>query len=131
MAKIRIEFECNGDAKEFFNGVMQDYYYSVKNSEDEELRDQYESAVYEITDKPHIYADHLGKVLESRATFASYAAERDLTSDTAAIDLIGAIYDLDGDELSDDELLENIALILQYAKELSDPALNCECGYQH
>jgi hypothetical protein len=130
MTKIRIEFECNDDAALFFNNLIEDSRDLFKGDEDK--LEQYESVVYKITDKPHIYADHLGKVLESRASFASYAAERDLPSDTAAIDLIGAIYDLDGDELNDDELLENIALILQYAKELGDdPALNCECGYQH
>lgn len=48
MSKIKIEFECNGDAKEFFKGIIQDYYYSVKNSEDEELAKQYESLKYKI-----------------------------------------------------------------------------------
>ncbi len=48
MSKIKIEFECDGDAKKFFNGIIQDYYYSVKNSEDEELAKQYESLKYTI-----------------------------------------------------------------------------------
>jgi hypothetical protein len=48
MSKIKIDFECNGDAKEFFNGIIQDYYYSVKNSEDKELATQYESLTYTI-----------------------------------------------------------------------------------
>ena len=48
MSKIKIEFECNGDAKEFFKGIIQDYYYSVKNSEDKELATQYESLKYKI-----------------------------------------------------------------------------------
>ena len=48
MSKIKIEFEVKGNAAEFFNGVMQDYFYSVKNSEDQELSDQYASLTYKI-----------------------------------------------------------------------------------
>jgi len=48
MSKIKIELECKGDATDFFNGVMQDYFYSVKNSEDQELAAQYESLTYKI-----------------------------------------------------------------------------------
>jgi hypothetical protein len=48
MSKIKIEFECKGDAKKFFDGIIQDYYYSVKNSEDEELVAQYETLKYTI-----------------------------------------------------------------------------------
>jgi hypothetical protein len=48
MSKIKIEFSCNGDAKEFFNGIIQDYWYSVKNSEDKDLAEQYASLNYKI-----------------------------------------------------------------------------------
>ena len=48
MSKIVIELKCKGNAKEFFNGIIQDYYYSVKNSEDQELAAQYESLTYTI-----------------------------------------------------------------------------------
>jgi hypothetical protein len=48
MSRIKIELEVKGNATEFFNGVMQDYFYSVKNSEDQELADQYASLTYKI-----------------------------------------------------------------------------------
>ena len=48
MSKIKIELEVKGNAADFFNGVMQDYYYSVKNSEDQGLAAQYESLTYRI-----------------------------------------------------------------------------------
>jgi hypothetical protein len=48
MAKIVIELESYGNTEEFFNGIIEDYYYSVKNSEDQELADQYASLKYTI-----------------------------------------------------------------------------------
>jgi hypothetical protein len=48
MSRIKIDFECDGNAKEFFNGIIEDYFYSVKNSEDQELATQYESLTYTI-----------------------------------------------------------------------------------
>ena len=50
MSKIKIELEVKGNATDFFNGVMQDYFYSVKNSEDQELAEQYSSLIYEISE---------------------------------------------------------------------------------
>ena len=130
MTKIRIELECNDDAAAFFNELMEDARDLVKGDEDK--LEQYDSVQYEITIKPHIYADHLGKILDTRDTFAAYVKEQGTHIDNTSVDLIGAVYDLDADELTDNELLQNIALILQYAKELKeDPALNCECGYGH
>lgn len=48
MSRIKIELEVKGNATDFFNGVMQDYFYSVKNSEDQELAEQYASLTYKI-----------------------------------------------------------------------------------
>jgi hypothetical protein len=112
MSKIRIEFECNGDAKEFFNGVMQDYFYSVKNSEDEELKEQYESAVYEIKERPQFYADQIEKILDSDDSFASHIYENGSNLDGATVDLIAAAYDLDGDDMSDEALLDTVREIV-------------------
>jgi hypothetical protein len=52
MSKITIEFESDGNTAEFFNGIIEDYYYSVKNSEDKELADQYASLKYTIKGDP-------------------------------------------------------------------------------
>jgi hypothetical protein len=49
VSKIKIELECKGNAHDFFNAIMQDYFYSVKNSEDKALAAQYESLTYTIT----------------------------------------------------------------------------------
>ena len=43
MSKIKIEFESDGNAACFFNSIIADYYYSVKNSEDQDLAKQYAS----------------------------------------------------------------------------------------
>ena len=49
MSKIKIELEVKGNAHDFFNAIMQDYFYSVKNSEDKALAAQYASLTYTIT----------------------------------------------------------------------------------
>jgi hypothetical protein len=49
VSKIKIELECKGNAHEFFSGIIEDYWYSVKNSEDKKLAAQYESLTYTIT----------------------------------------------------------------------------------
>ena len=48
MSKIIIEFESKGNAAEFFNAIIADYYYSVKNSEDKELEELYDSLKFII-----------------------------------------------------------------------------------
>jgi hypothetical protein len=52
MNKIVIEFESKGNAACFFNNIISDYYYSVKNSEDKELSDQYDSIKFTIKGDP-------------------------------------------------------------------------------
>jgi hypothetical protein len=113
MSKIRIEFECNGNAKEFFNGIMQDYFYSVKNSEDQELKEQYESAVYEIQDRPQLYADQFAKVTSDYDAFQTYVNEQDTHVDNAVIGLVGAGFELDGEELNDENFIGALEEILE------------------
>jgi hypothetical protein len=113
MSKIRIEFECNGNAKEFFNGIMQDYFYSVKNSEDQELKEQYESAVYEIQDRPQLYADQFAKVTSDYDAFETYVNEQDTHADNAVIGLVGAGFELDGEELNDENFIGALEEILE------------------
>ena len=48
MSKIIIEFESKGNAAKFFNAIIEDYYYSVKNSEDKELAELYDSLKFII-----------------------------------------------------------------------------------
>ena len=48
MSKINIEFKSKGNAAKFFNAIIEDYYYSAKNSEDKDLIEQYASITYEI-----------------------------------------------------------------------------------
>lgn len=52
MSAVTIEFESDGNAACFFSGIIADYYYSVKNSEDQELADQYASLKYTIKGDP-------------------------------------------------------------------------------
>jgi hypothetical protein len=51
MSKIKIELECKGNAAKFFDGIISDYYYSVKNSEDKDLAAQYDSLKFTITSR--------------------------------------------------------------------------------
>jgi hypothetical protein len=134
MTRIRIELECNDDAAKFFNELMEDARDLVKGDEDK--LEQYESAVYEIKERPQLYPDQLEKILDSDASFASHIYEVGNNLDGATVDLIAAAYDLDGDDMSDEDFLNTVKEILalrahhKSATEL-DPALNCECGYQH
>lgn len=111
MSKIRIEFECNGDAKEFFDRVMEDYFQSAKNA-DQETLEQYESAVYEIKERPQLYLDQLEKILDNDENFSTYIFENGSNLDGATVDLIAAAYDLDGDEMSDEDLIDTVREIV-------------------
>jgi hypothetical protein len=113
MSKIRVEFQANGDAKEFLNGIIQDYFYSVKNSEDEELAEQYDSIEYEIKERPQLYADQFAKISTDYDAFSTYVNEENTHVDNVVIGLVGAGFDLDGEELNDGEFIGALEQILE------------------
>jgi len=92
---------------------MQDYFYSVKNSEDQELKEQYESAVYEIQDRPQLYADQFAKVTSDYDAFQTYINEQNTHADNAVIGLVGAGFELDGEELNDENFIGALEEILE------------------
>ena len=63
MSKINIEFKSKGNAAKLFNAIIEDYYYSAKNSEDKDLIEQYASITYEINKDGKINAKRLAKLL--------------------------------------------------------------------
>jgi hypothetical protein len=54
----------------------------------------------------------LNKVLDSSESFAQYVAEHDGALDACTIELMHNAYELDGDDLGDEELLSIYAEIL-------------------
>ena len=108
--RIKVEFNCNGNAAEFFNELMEDARDLFKSNE--EKLEQFDSIEYEIKERPQMYVDQIEKILDSDESFASHIYENESNLDSATIDLIAAAYDLDGDEMSDEALLETIKEIV-------------------
>ena len=52
-------------------------------------------------------------VLDTNESFAEYVLTQDTHPNNVAVELIGLVYNLDGDDLTDDDLLDIIALILE------------------
>jgi hypothetical protein len=63
MSKVNIEFKSKGNATKFFNSIIEDYYYSAKNSEDSDLMEQYASITYSIDKGEKINAKKLAALL--------------------------------------------------------------------
>ena len=62
MSKITIDLEIKGNAKDWFNRVVEDFYYTAKNGDDETL-ERYESLKYSITKGKKINAKRMAKLL--------------------------------------------------------------------
>jgi hypothetical protein len=65
MSKVSIEFKSKGNATKLFNSIVQDYYYSAKNSDDSDLIDQYASITYSIDKSKKINGKRLAALLTS------------------------------------------------------------------
>ena len=63
MSKVTIEFKSKGNATKLFNSIVQDYYYSAKNSDDSDLIDQYASITYSIDKSKKINSKRLATLL--------------------------------------------------------------------
>jgi hypothetical protein len=63
MSKVNIEFKSKGNAAKFFNSIVEDYYYSAKNSDDSDLIEQYASITYSINKGKAINAKKLAALL--------------------------------------------------------------------
>ena len=108
--RIKVEFNCNGNAAEFFNELMEDARDLFKSNE--EKLEQFDSIEYEIKERPQLYVDQIEKILVSDDSFASHIYDVTNDLDGATVDLIAAAYDLDGDAMSDESLLLTIKEIL-------------------
>jgi hypothetical protein len=111
MSKIRIEFECNNNAAEFFNELMEDARDLVKGNE--EKLEQFDSIAYEIQDRPQLYADQFAKVTSDYDAFETYVNEQNTHVDNAVIGLVGAGFELDGEELNDENFIGSLEEILE------------------
>ena len=109
--RIKVEFNCNGNAAEFFNELMEDARDLFKNNE--EKLEQFDSIEYEIKERPQFYVDQIEKIIDSDDSFASHIYDVTNDLDGATVDLIAAAYDLDGDDMSDESLLLTIKEILE------------------
>ena len=109
--RIKVEFNCNGNAAEFFNELMEDARDLFKNNEDK--LEQFDSIEYEIKERPQFYVDQIEKIIDSDDSFASHIYDVTNDLDGATVDLIAAAYDLDGDDMSDESLLLTIKEILE------------------
>jgi hypothetical protein len=65
MSTVNIEFKSKGNASKFFNSIIEDYYYSAKNSDDSNLIDQYASITYSINKGKKINSTRLAALLTS------------------------------------------------------------------
>ena len=63
MSKVSIDFKSKGNAAKFFNSIIEDYYYSAKNSKDSDLMEQYASITYSIDKGEKINAKKLAALL--------------------------------------------------------------------
>ena len=109
--RIKVEFNCNGNAAEFFNELMEDARDLFKNNE--EKLEQFDSIEYEIKERPQFYVDQIEKIIDSDDSFSSHIYDVTNDLDGATVDLIAAAYDLDGDDMSDESLLLTIKEILE------------------
>jgi uncharacterized protein (UPF0210 family) len=112
MSKIVIELEISGNAKDFINGLLEDYYYTAKNNK--ELLAQYETLKHTIKEPliNTMTAADLAAIVDSSDSFAAYVKAQDTHADNVAVSLIGVAYELDGEHLSDEDMLETIEEIL-------------------
>ena len=108
--RIKVEFNCNGNAAEFFNELMEDARDLFKSNE--EKLEQFDSIEYEIKERPQLYVDEILKAIDSDESFNSYVNYQTTDLDGTTIDLIAAAYDLDGDDMSDESLLNTIKRVL-------------------
>lgn len=108
--RIKVEFNCNGNAAEFFNELMEDARDLFKSNE--EKLEQFDSIEYEIKERPQFYVDQIEKIIDSDDSFASHIYDVTNDLDGATVDLIAAAYDLDGDDMSDESLLSTIKRVL-------------------
>lgn len=111
MGKIRIEFECNGNTAVIFDQLIEDSRDLFKN--DAEALEVYESIVYEIQDRPQLYADQFAKVTSEYDAFSDYVNEQNTHADNAVIGLVGAGFELDGEELNDEQFIDALEKILE------------------
>ena len=109
--RIKVEFNCNGNAAEFFNELMEDARDLFKSNE--EKLEQFDSIEYEIKERPQFYVDQIEKIIDSDDSFSSHIYDVTNDLDGATVDLIAAAYDLDGDDMSDESLLLTIKEILE------------------
>lgn len=62
--------------------------------------------------------EQIESIIASDESFAAYVNEQDTHPNNVAVELIGAAYELDGEELNDDEMIELIADIIASTKHL-------------
>ncbi len=62
-------------------------------------------------------------VLDTNESFKARVAYEDTHPNNVAVELIGLVYNLDGDDLADDDLLDIIALILERTTHLLNEQL--------
>lgn len=113
MSKVVIELEIDGNAKEFINGLLEDYYYTAKN--DKDLLAQYETLKLTIKEPliNTMTAADLAAIVDSSDSFAAYVKAQDTHADNIAVSLIGAAYELDGEELNDEQFIDALEKILE------------------
>ena len=62
--------------------------------------------------------EQIEAIIASDVSFAAYVTEQDTHPNNVAVELIGAAYELDGEILNDDEMIELIADIIATTKHL-------------
>ena len=62
-------------------------------------------------------------ILDTNESFKAHITEQDTHPNNVAVELIGLVYNLDGDDLADDDLLDIIALILERTTHLLNEQL--------
>jgi hypothetical protein len=63
------------------------------------------------------------RILDTNESFADYVLAEDTHPNNVAVELIGLVYNLDGDDLADDDLLDIIAAILERTTHLLNEQL--------
>jgi hypothetical protein len=63
------------------------------------------------------------RILDTNESFADYVLHEDTHPNNVAVELIGLVYNLDGDDLADDDLLDIIAAILERTTHLLNEQL--------
>jgi hypothetical protein len=67
--------------------------------------------------------EQLERLLETNESFTDYVLHEDTHPNNVAVELIGLAYELGGDYLGDDELLDIIAAILERTTHLLNEQL--------